>query len=111
MQPRRATKARAWLDDRLGLEPLWKLVKEKEIPLHRHTIWYYFGGMALFLFVVQVITGSLLLLYYRPSQEAEYGMDPPLRVPSGSGRFQTRLLARAENTLYKGTQIKVRYQP
>jgi len=56
-----------WLDERIGLKDLEKLAKKKEIPLHRHTFWYYFGGMTLFLFMVQVITGILLLLYYRPS--------------------------------------------
>lgn len=45
------------------------MVHKKEVPLHRHSIWYYFGGMTLFLFVVQVVTGILLLLYYRPSAE------------------------------------------
>jgi len=56
-----------WLDERIGLKDLEKLAKKKEIPLHRHTFWYYFGGMTLFLFMVQVATGILLLLYYRPS--------------------------------------------
>ena len=56
-----------WLDERIGLKDLEKLAKKKEIPLHRHTFWYYFGGMTLFLFMVQVGTGILLLLYYRPS--------------------------------------------
>lgn len=56
-----------WLDERIGLKDLEKLAQKKEIPLHRHTFWYYFGGMTLFLFMVQVITGILLLLYYRPS--------------------------------------------
>ncbi len=45
------------------------MVSKKEVPLHRHSIWYYFGGMTLFLFTVQVVTGILLLLYYRPSAE------------------------------------------
>ena len=56
-----------WLDERLGLSDFAKLAKKKDVPLHRHTFWYYFGGMTLFLFMVQVITGILLLLYYRPS--------------------------------------------
>jgi len=49
-----------------------RLLKKKEIPVHRHTVWYYFGGMTLFLFLVQVATGILLLLYYRPSAEEAY---------------------------------------
>jgi cytochrome b6 len=56
-----------WLDERIGLGDLAKLARKKEVPLHRHTFWYYFGGMTLFLFTIQVFTGILLLLYYRPS--------------------------------------------
>ena len=58
-----------WLDKRLGLNAAVELAKHKEVPLHRHSVWYYFGGMTLFLFIVQVATGILLLLYYRPSAE------------------------------------------
>src|SRR5438034_7456495 len=58
-----------WLDDRLSLSALAAMAQKKEVPLHRQTVWYYFGGMTLFLFTVQVLTGILLLLYYRPSAE------------------------------------------
>ena len=58
-----------WLDERLAINTIADVARKKEIPLHRHTIWYYFGGMTLFLFTVQVATGILLLLYYRPSAE------------------------------------------
>ena len=60
---------RSWLDQRLGVNAAIELAEHKEVPLHRHSIWYYFGGMTLFLFAVQVGTGILLLLYYRPSAE------------------------------------------
>lgn len=58
-----------WLDERLSISALGHMAAKKEVPLHRHSIWYYFGGMTLFLFTVQVVTGILLLLYYRPSSE------------------------------------------
>jgi quinol-cytochrome oxidoreductase complex cytochrome b subunit len=61
-----------WLDRRVGLADLEKLARKKEIPVHRHALWYYLGGMTLFLFVIQVSTGILLLLYYRPSAEEAY---------------------------------------
>ncbi|MSV28863.1 MAG: hypothetical protein EXQ52_08965 [Bryobacterales bacterium] len=38
-------------------------------------MWYYFGGITLFLFTmftIQVLTGVLLLLYYRPSPAEAY---------------------------------------
>jgi cytochrome b6 len=66
---RRGAAARGlqWLRDRVGWEDLSRLASKKEVPIHRHTLFYYLGGMALFLFCVQVATGILLLLYYRPS--------------------------------------------
>ena len=62
----------SWLDERLSISALAKVASKKEVPLHRHSIWYYFGGMTLFLFTVQVVTGILLLLYYRPSSEGAF---------------------------------------
>jgi cytochrome b6 len=58
---------RAWARDRLGWDDLAHIAAKKRVPVHRYTIFYYLGGMALFLFLVQVATGILLLLYYRPS--------------------------------------------
>jgi cytochrome b6 len=63
---------RRWLDERMGFADLETLAREKEIPLHRDTFWYYIGGMTLFLFAIQVMTGILLLLYYRPSPDNAY---------------------------------------
>jgi len=61
-----------WLDDRLGLAAVQAMAKKKDVPVHRHTVWYYLGGMTLFLFLVQLGTGALLLIYYRPSAEEAY---------------------------------------
>ena len=41
-----------WLDERFGLTPLIELARHKKVPMHRHTIWYYLGGVTLFLFIV-----------------------------------------------------------
>ena len=65
----RVEAVREWMDSRLGINAAIELAEHKEVPHHRHAIWYYFGGMTLFLFVIQVFTGILLLLYYRPSAE------------------------------------------
>lgn len=61
-----------WLDDRIGLGPVTQLARKKEVPVHRHTWWYYLGGMSLFLFLVQLGSGVLLLFYYRPSAGEAY---------------------------------------
>ncbi len=69
---RRIRRTITWLDERLGFTAVFPFMRKKEVPIHRHTFWYYLGGMALFLFVLQVATGILLLFYYRPSAEGAY---------------------------------------
>src|SRR5471030_2446951 len=60
------------IDERLDLSGLKHFVAEKGVPVHAQEIWYYLGGLTLFLFAVQVFTGILLLLYYRPSATEAY---------------------------------------
>lgn len=61
-----------WFEERLGLAAIREFIAQKKVPVHSATIWYYFGGITLFLFVIQVLTGILLLLYYRPSPEEAF---------------------------------------
>lgn len=42
--------------------------KHKRVPVHRYSAWYYLGGVALFLFVVQVVTGILLMVHYNTGE-------------------------------------------
>src|ERR1700751_2384533 len=58
---------RGWLDERFGWDELTAPLREKTGPIHKLSYWYFLGGITLFLFVIQVCTGILLLLYYRPS--------------------------------------------
>lgn len=59
-----------YLINRLGLEEVVAHAKEKTVPLHAHSGWYYWGGISLFAFIVQAVTGILLMIYYRPGPEA-----------------------------------------
>jgi cytochrome b6 len=61
-----------WVDERIDLSEVRHFVAEKGVPVHAQKVWYYLGGMTLFLFGVQVFTGILLLLYYRPSATEAY---------------------------------------
>ena len=66
MKPVRAT-LYEWLDERLSLGTLLDFARHKTVPVHRYSAIYYLGGMTLFFFLVQVLTGILLMLYYRPT--------------------------------------------
>lgn len=63
---------RDWLAERLPLQPAWEFLSKKTVPRHTHTFWYYWGGLTLFFFLVQIITGILLALHYKPSPEHAY---------------------------------------
>jgi len=59
-----------WVDERLGITELAAFARHKTVPAHAQSFWYYWGGISLFLFLVQCFTGVLLLVYYRPGAEA-----------------------------------------
>jgi cytochrome b6 len=62
----------SYLDSRFMISGLAKFAQKKKVPEHKHSFWYYFGGICLFLFILQVLTGVLLLLYYTPSVDAAH---------------------------------------
>lgn len=58
-----------WFDERYDLEGLAGVARGKHVPSHRHDIWYFAGGLTLFLFCIQFITGMALAFYYVPHPE------------------------------------------
>jgi quinol-cytochrome oxidoreductase complex cytochrome b subunit len=61
-----------WLDERVDLSEIRHFIAEKGVPIHTQKVWYYLGGLTLFLLGIQLSTGILLLLYYRPSAAEAY---------------------------------------
>jgi cytochrome b6 len=56
-----------WIEERFEVKAIIAPLVHKTVPIHRLSYWYLMGGMTLFLFGIQVCTGLLLLLYYRPT--------------------------------------------
>lgn len=58
-----------FLSDRFPIEKMnvRSLVQTKEVPVHRMSWAYYMGGLAMFLFLIQLSTGLMLLFYYEPT--------------------------------------------
>ncbi len=55
-----------WINERVDLDGVIQFTKKKQVPVFYGTVWYYLGGVSLFLFIIQVATGILLILYYQP---------------------------------------------
>jgi quinol-cytochrome oxidoreductase complex cytochrome b subunit len=60
----------AWLDERLGLNGIYKAVLERPEP--KGNWWNTLGSASLFLFLLQGVTGILLTMYYTPSPDHAY---------------------------------------
>jgi cytochrome b6 len=67
-----AARVQTWIDERFNVKELLAPLREKTVPVHRYSQWYFLGGITSFLFLVQLLTGLLLLLYYRPSAAEAY---------------------------------------
>ncbi len=57
---------------RYQLGDLTEFASHKTVPVHRHSGWYYWGGMTLALIGIQIASGVLLLLYYRPTLDGAF---------------------------------------
>ena len=63
---------RSWLRGRVPIDALIDFSRHKKVPVYKGAVWYYFGGIALFLFITQVVTGILLMMYYQPGIQTAY---------------------------------------
>jgi cytochrome b6 len=59
-----------YLDERLSISELKKFGEKKTVPNHKLSFWYYWGGISLMCFLVQLVTGILLMIYYKPGPDA-----------------------------------------
>ncbi len=73
------------LDERFLIGALIDLARKKMVPIHKHSIWYYMGALLLILFMIQMVTGPLLLFYYKPAAETAHQSvaDLMVKVPYG----------------------------
>jgi len=62
-----------WLDERLKLRGAAAALSRYEVPLHRWSMFSRFGAVTLVLLLLQVASGVMLLMYYRPSVEHAHG--------------------------------------
>jgi len=58
-----------WFEERFGITAIMSFLTNKTIPQHKHTVWYYTGSAILLFFVIQMITGFMLIFYYKPTLE------------------------------------------
>ena len=56
----------SWIDDRFPLTKLWEEQWGKYVAPKNFNFWYYFGSLAAFVLVMQIVTGIFLAMTYKP---------------------------------------------
>ena len=57
----------AWIDARFPLTALWKSQVSEYYAPKNMNFWYFFGSLALFVLVIQILSGIFLTMSYKPS--------------------------------------------
>ena len=60
------SKLLTWIDDRFPLTALWNSQWGKYVAPKNFNFWYYFGSLAAFVLVLQIVTGIWLTMNYKP---------------------------------------------
>src|ERR671914_663598 len=55
-----------WVDQRFPLISLWKEHAAEYYAPKNFNVWYYFGSLAMFVLVIQIVTGIFLVMHYKP---------------------------------------------
>ena len=64
---RALTGLRDWVDERFPLTRLWNEHLARYYAPKNFNFWYYFGSLALFVLVLQIVTGIWLTMNYKPA--------------------------------------------
>ncbi|KEO84248.1 menaquinol-cytochrome c reductase cytochrome b subunit [Tumebacillus flagellatus] len=61
-----------WIDERLGITPIWRDIADHDVPAHVNpankmsAFVYCFGGLTFLIIVTQILSGMFLAMYYVP---------------------------------------------
>ena len=62
----------SWVDERFPLSSFIKNHLTEYYAPKNFNFWYFFGALALFVFVMQILTGIFLTMHYKPDAEEAF---------------------------------------
>ena len=66
------SKIMSWVDDRFPATKVWEEHLSKYYAPKNFNFWYYFGSLAVFVLVLQILTGIFLTMHYKPDSELAF---------------------------------------
>jgi ubiquinol-cytochrome c reductase cytochrome b subunit len=68
-----SAKALNWVDSRFPLSKLWNDQWGQYYAPKNFNFWYIFGSLAMFVLVIQIVTGIFLTMHYKPDANLAFG--------------------------------------
>jgi ubiquinol-cytochrome c reductase cytochrome b subunit len=62
-----------WINQRLPIDAFWRSQVSEYYAPKNFNFWYYFGSLALFVLVLQLVTGIFLTMFYKPGATIAFG--------------------------------------
>ena len=64
---------RGWINQRLPVDAFWRSQASEYYAPKNFNFWYFFGFLALFVLVLQLVTGIFLTMFYKPGATTAFG--------------------------------------
>ena len=61
-----------WIDDRFPLSKVWNEHMAQYYVPKNFNVWYYFGALSLVVLVLQIVTGIILTMHYKPDADLAF---------------------------------------
>ncbi|MED5533097.1 MAG: cytochrome bc complex cytochrome b subunit, partial [Pseudomonadota bacterium] len=61
-----------WIDDRFPLSKVWNEHMAQYYAPKNFNFWYYFGALSLVVLVLQIVTGIILTMHYKPDADLAF---------------------------------------
>jgi len=62
-----------WINQRLPIDAFWRSQASEYYAPKNFNFWYFFGFLALFVLVLQLVTGIFLTMFYKPGATTAFG--------------------------------------
>ena len=68
----RLTAMAEWIDARFPMTKMWEEHLSKYYAPKNFNFWYFMGSLALFVLILQIVTGVFLTMHYKPDAERAF---------------------------------------
>ena len=94
----------SWIDQRFPLSKVWNEHLAEYYTPRNFNFWYFFGGLAVLMLGMQLITGIFLTMYYKPDAATDLGASIIVKGLRSAGDFDIEMQMAQTNKSVSGIE-------